>query len=101
LFRFLECKRCVTHLRATTPIPFSRNNFNKEYRVIIFTINPEDMAVSELNTKYNRNSMTNASYLTPATLGYVIVNHLRESYHPYGEILTAHARPAAVYVKEY
>lgn len=41
----------------------------------MFTINPEDMAVSELITKHNRNSMTNASYLTPATLEYVIVIH--------------------------
>lgn len=71
----------------------------------MFTINPEDMVVSELNTKHNRNSMTNASYLTPATLEYVIIYCYsiisRESYHPYGEILTAHARPSAVYVKEY
>lgn len=39
----------------------------------MFTINPEDMAVSELITKHNRNSMTNASYLTLATLEYVFI----------------------------
>ncbi|WP_218924318.1 hypothetical protein, partial [Bacillus thuringiensis] len=54
------------------PIPFSRADILERNR-FIFIINPED--ASELIDKYNRNSMTNAGYLTPATLEYVFVIH--------------------------
>lgn len=76
---FVYCqKRVIIQSWTTTPFHVQKQNTESNRRK--FTINQED--ASDLNTRYNRNSMTNASYLTTVTLEYVIVNRLRESYHP-------------------